>query len=210
MNPGLYVRLRYIHDDRDFVHNCIRLVTGGMGHVLIEFWLITKERPAQVFYFESIFKNDKRTKKNGVRGPIDIANVNEWLNRKPNRWFIVQPRQGFLPLTQEEAWKAMHHLMCACHTIHYAPTQIMQNAFAGLTGVYVHFGKGTDSKWTCSETVVRTVVPVEAWDYFNLANCRMDDIFPGGPKSREFGSLWHGVEAWLRKEKENENERVSS
>ena len=178
----LYWRLGYTMDEDSFVNRRIRYITKGPAHVFIHGYKAINGTAAEDFYFESIWTKDPATGKTGVRGPIPLSNVIDWRAADPdNRTIEYQPKDGYLPLTQDEAWDAWHRLNQAVRTVKYAPLQLVQNWMARRLGIYIHKGIGSTSKWTCSETPLRAgVIPARWWDIFNMLSLRADDMWPGG------------------------------
>lgn len=189
MNGKLYIRIGFTMDERSFVHKLIRRVTGGPGHVFIEFYMPAGE---ERFTYDCTTKRDELTGKNGVRGPRPVELWADWWEESPrSRNIYYLPAKGFLPLTQAEAWQAKVRLDHATHSISYAHLQLPQNWTASRTGVQMSWRHGSPSRWTCSEAPVRTVIPPRWWhllgrDYpelkchGGLCDLRADFIVPGG------------------------------
>jgi len=198
---GLYVRMGFCMDYGSIGHRVINRVTGGPGHVFVEF-LEKENGDNDRFTFDSTIQKDPRTKKNGVRGPLPISVWEDWYEEDPyNRHLYFIPVQYYLPLTQEEAYQALHRLTHAAHAIKYARLQLPQNWVANRTGIQMSWRQGSPSRWTCSETPVRAVIPPRYWHLIGpehpslqcqggMLDNRADFIVPGG---KSFMSLERGL-----------------
>jgi hypothetical protein len=202
----LYLRLLYPEDRSLLVSKAIRAMTGGSSHVAAEFWMVSEgsTRVSRV-YFESIAKVDSETHKSGVRGPIPSQKLVDWVAGKSTRHLVIQPApvfEGdittprFLPLTQDEAFKAWSLLESAVPTTGYARAQLAQNLLALLPGgLRFTWGSGSDTRWTCCETIVRgRVIPPRFWDHLHMDTITADELTPGGSS---IFSLYAGVARML-------------
>jgi len=168
------VKLAYTHDSKSLTNEAIRRVTGGPAHVVIAFI-----HHDETLYFESIWKKDPVTKKDGVRGPLPIMRIQNWLVEKPGRTIEWQPVDGYLPFSFEETEKMFADLCAAVHTVKYAKLQIVQNWISGRANIRISRGEGTRNKWTCCEAPVR-VFPLRFLDCLRIRSISADDFFPGG------------------------------
>jgi hypothetical protein len=200
MSAELYVRIGFTMDTRSPAHLLIRRVTGGPGHVFIEFYLPAED---ETFTYDCTSQVDAQTGKNGVRGPKPAEMWRMWWEEDPDNRdvYYVPGASAYLPLTQEEAWSAKMRLQHATHAIKYAHLQLQQNWVARRTGFQVSWRNGSPEKWTCSEAPVRTVIPPRYWYllgreypdlkcYGGLCDLRADFIVPGG---KSFMSLEAGL-----------------
>lgn len=176
----------------------ITQVTGGpFAHCFAVFY----PEQGRPMYFESIVKSwsqpETRKRKNGVRGPLLLDTVYEWLTRDiHNRRLHLQPMCGYLPFATTEVEAAYNTLAAAVHDIRYSPAQIFHNWLEQRLGLYWHWGRGSTRRWTCSETCIR-VVPSRYWHYYDLLNLRADNITPSGRRGM---SLFSGTEALIAAE----------
>lgn len=196
---SLYARLGFVMDWRSIGHWLIHRVTGGPGHVFIEFF--NPQEPERFFY-DSVIAKDPTTGKNGVRGPIDIDYWYQWRDTDPkHRDLYFVPENGYLPLEDSQVWDALVRLNHALHEIEYAKLQLPQNWLAGRTGIQISWRFGSPNRWTCSETPMRVLIPVEWWDLFGpqhpklkcrggMLDLRADFVVPGG---NSFMSLEEGA-----------------
>jgi hypothetical protein len=163
------------------ISKAIRRVTQGPSHVLIEVFEIDTAGRHHRYYFESIWKTDPATHKNGVRGPIPLEKLVEWVTAGSPACSLVEiPETGYLPLTQKEAAAAVQLLRDATHTIHYAPQQLLRN-FISKTGLRIGLGAGSEKRWTCCETPLRCrVLPPRLWDLVGAGDVLWDELWPGG------------------------------
>jgi hypothetical protein len=177
------MRIGFTADDRSFVSRAIQHVTGGRySHCLVIF----DQQDGEPIYFESIFKRDPATGKNGVRGPIPLYHVTDWVAEKPGRRFYTL---GPLPMTEQEVEGAYFRLAAAVHTIRYAPFQIIRNWIRSRIGLNLYFGLGSPYEWTCSETALR-VIPRRFAEYFDLGDHHFDYYAPSGHR---LPSVYDGV-----------------
>jgi len=188
------MRLGYLVDLNTTTGILIPRITGGLySHVIVIFLL---DDGSEV-YFESIWKKDETTQKTGVRGPLPISKIEEWMAEHPkDRQFDRQPKTGWLPLSDEEVERAYSMVMNAVNEIEYAKLQILQNWVERRLGVYIHIGNGSNKKWTCCEVPLR-ILPSRVWTYFSLLNYTADDFAPSGHNGP---SIMDGVSAWIMKE----------
>ena len=181
MDKSLYfLALGFTEDAALFTSKAIRRVTGGPSHVVVLVREISPNGRQESYYFESIAKADAVTHKSGVRGPIPLSRLSEWVDEKPSRSLLTVPDKGYLPLTQEEAADAVRRLRDAVPTTHYAHTQLGQNLLARI-GVRFSLGGGSDKAWTCCETPLRAgVLPPRWWGEVGMADVNADEFWPGG------------------------------
>lgn len=187
------MRMGYLVDLSTATGKLIPRVSGGMySHVIVEFL-----EGNNSVYFESIWKKDKDTGKTGVRGPIAMSKIHEWVSENPkNRHYHRQLKAGWLPLTVDEAEAAYNASCAAVHDIEYAKLQILQNWVERRLSLYIHIGKGSDKNWTCCELPLR-IFPSRVWKYFELLNYTADDFAPSGHNGP---SLMDGISAWIIEE----------
>lgn len=177
--PWLRMRWGLSSDTRTLFTRLYRQVTGGdYCHVFPIFY--TAE-PAEPIYFESIWKKDERTGKTGVRGPYPLSKVYDWAAAGQGRQFHTLPVVDYLPFTDDECEAAYKILAWAEHAITYAPLQIVQNWVAQRLRLHFHVGRGSRTRWTCSETCMR-VVPPRLWGWYGMLDSRADDVAPSGKK----------------------------
>jgi hypothetical protein len=197
-----YLKLNFTDDQELVTSKAIRRVTGGPSHVSVSVFEIADNGQHSRYYFESIGKRDKDTCKTGVRGPIPLTHLEEWLSDKPEtRRLQMVPNHGYLPLTPAEADFAVKNMRDAVPTIHYAHLQLGGNLLARF-GVRVTFGNGSPLTMTCCELPVRTrVLPSRFWAALGLDNVNADELWPGGSSRyslmagaqrvvREFGEIF--------------------
>ncbi len=170
------IRLGFTDDSSCIFNKTVRAITGGPGHVLVE---VTGVLPKPVI-FESVWKKDASTHKSGVR-MASLEKIQEWVAEKPEtRIYYTVPDREYLPLTQDEAQAAVAKLYDSVRTIHYAELQLVGNLLA-RAGVRLGFGGGSETRWTCCETVVRArVLPPRFWDLVGMDNINADELWPGG------------------------------
>jgi hypothetical protein len=174
-----------------------KITKSPYSHVVIIFSTDEDE-----IYFESFYKADKQTsKKNGVRGPMPLSDLEEWVAEDPDeRQLNIYPQVGYLPLTDHEVEAAYTELCKAVHHVYYAPVQIGLNLIAARLGWYLKRRRGSTDKWTCSETCVR-ILPPRVWGYFGLQNYNADDFAPAGtvlPSVLDRTRVWLANERALR------------
>jgi len=166
------VQLFYTADDRNPGSRVICIGTGGAySHIGVLFtaahgdmtnpvWKslmagidIAADPDGKIrFYYESIWKKDSVTGKNGVRGPIPFANLREWVRAGKKRRLEIQDLPG---LTAEDAFTAWQKAHRAVGHVRYAPCQIWWN-FRTLyfsTAIPIRFR--SPFTWTCVELPLR-------------------------------------------------------
>ena len=175
------MRIGYSVDADETVGQVICRVTGGpFSHTLIVFDDVDQTGLTGSFYFESISKRDPNTRKTGVRGPIPLVNLLDWQKENPGSRSIEF--SAHLPMDKDELKDAWRKLQAAKRRIKYAYLQCANNWIESRLGIYIHFGRKRGVKrWNCSETVIR-ILPSRFWIYFDLLDCRADDIVPSGSK----------------------------
>ena len=191
-------RFGFTADDSEMTTRLICRVTGGdYSHALIAFYPEDwRDETWEPFYFESVWKRDSVTGKNGVRGGMDlpVSKILDWQSESMDRRFVELPCEGFLPFTHAECVDMMNHLNWATHTVRYAPCQIISNWITQRIRLRIAVRFGSQQLWTCSETPIR-VMPSWAVDYYLHRSLSADDIPPSG---RKLESLYGGTEALLR------------
>ena len=182
----------YTTDRRTLVGRAVCYVTAGpWSHCLTIF-----RGMGEPFYFESIGKWDKTTGKTGVRGPIPLKNLQDWVGEAPGRSFATQPAgKATLPFAEAHC-EAVYDMLCeAVHDIGYAYLQCANNWLESRTGIYIHIGhKLSRRDWTCSELCTHCI-PSIWWKEYGLLYARADEIVPSG---NQLLSLWDGTKAVLR------------
>jgi len=173
------MRIGYSVDADETVSQVICRVTGGKyAHTLIVFDEVDQTGLKGSFYFESISKKDPTTGKTGVRGPIPLNNLLEWQKEKPESRSVEF--SAHLPVDKDEIKEVWRKLQVAKRVVKYAYLQCANNWIERRLGLYIHFGRKRGVKrWNCSETVIR-ILPCRFWIYFDLLDCRADDIVPSG------------------------------
>ena len=154
-------------------------------------------------YYESIWKKDPATGKDGVRGPVPFQHIVDWQAEKPHsREFVLQPEGAFLPLTSTEVWQTEARLRAAVSTIDYAHDQLLFNLLLGWTSWSLRHREGTPRDWTCAETPAR-VLPARCLPYFQCPPWCEDDMAPDGHR---LPSVWDAMERWMKAEGKNYGE----
>lgn len=177
-----FMQLGFTDDTANVFNKAIRLVTGGPAHALVIVLEVKPNGQHDRYYFESIVKVDKATHKNGVRGPVPLSNLMDWLAEKDTRSLVTVPEAGYLPITQDEARRAMAAMKAAVNTIHYAKVQLVSNLLAAVVKARITFGGGTSKKWTCCELPIRCrVLPSRFWELVGMDDVNADEFWPGGP-----------------------------
>ena len=134
------------------------------------------------FYFESIAKKDKYTRKSGVRGPYTFQKIVNWQNEKDGREF------GLFPVTaleKREMIALVHKLLAWTKTIKYPLQQLKWNWLTSRIRIGIPPSSRTPNKWDCSETVVRAfrdVAPDYAAETFGLGDWLFDEMAPSSGK----------------------------
>ena len=187
-----YLKLGFTDDSKSWLSSLTRKATGGPSHVSVHVFEVKPNGQHERYYFESILKTDASTHKTGVRGPIPLTNLLDWLTSAEGRMLVTVPDDGYLPLTQEEARAAVRALRDSVQLVHYARAQLLGNLLAALLKVRLTFGEGSPLRFTCCELPVRArVLPARFWDLLGLDNINADELWPGGPSRY---SLMAGVQ----------------
>lgn len=177
-----YLKLGFSDDSKSLVSKAIRRVTGGPSHVMVMVFEVKENGQHERYQFESFGKVDKDTHKTGVRGPVPLANLLDWLSSGEGRTLITVPEDGYLPLTNEEAREAVQNMRDAVPVIHYARAQLGGNFLAAVFKTRLTFGEGSPLRYTCCELPIRArVLPPRFWDLLGLDNVNADELWPGGP-----------------------------
>lgn len=171
------MRFGYTSDTTEIGTKIICRVTGGpYSHVFVDFL----DNDGQEVYFESLWKKDPTTGKDGLRGPMPLSNVVDWQAEDvAHRRLEMQPADGWLPLSQTEAQAAYDTMLSMVGRIRYAPGQLVQNWFGRRTGLFVRFGGGSRNAWTCSETCIYCL-PSRFWNCYEIPFFTADDQAPSG------------------------------
>lgn len=182
----------YTVDRGEFIPRLICRVTNGyFSHAFPIFY----PDDAPPFYFESVWKKDAVTGKNGIRGPLPLSKVHVWIAEDHRHAFALQPADPnqYLPFTPEEVQRAHKMAQAAVGTVRYASAQILRNLITQRLGIRISSAWGSPNRWTCSEFCVR-LIPGWAAKFFGWPNLTTDDIPPSGDR---FISLWTGTEDLL-------------
>lgn len=132
------------------------------------------------FYFESVSKKDVITKKSGVRGPLPLNKLCKWHHRSPktHKFMLLDihccNQEDMIPF-----------LITATSDIKYAFRQIWRNWLTFRWNKGTPLSKRSADKWTCSETVARTVAhadPKYAIRVLKVGKFLYDDYAPSSPK----------------------------
>lgn len=176
-----FLKLAFSDDASTFFSKMVRKVTGGPGHALVEVLEITDAGHREHYYFESVWRTDEVSHKDGVRGPLPLTKLVKWVNEKrPERSLVEVPAIGYLPLTPEEATRAVARMRDAVHTIRYARKQLLRNWVASF-GLRIGFGSGSPLAMTCCEMPLRCgVIPSRFWDLIDMRDVNADEVVPGG------------------------------
>lgn len=176
-----FLKLGFTMDTSALLSQSIYAVTGGPSHALIEVLEVTPAGRYERYYYESIWKVDPETGKDGVRGPVPIVNLLDWVaEKKADRSLVEVPEAGYLPLSSEEAAEAVRRLNEAVPVIRYARKQLARNLIA-RTGLRIARGAGSPTQWTCCETPLRThVLPPRWWAVVGVGDILFDETWPGG------------------------------
>jgi len=197
---GMKVQFVLTVDRKGLLSRLVRSASGGeFSHCLILFTTAKDEK----IYFESINKrcaNMGGKDKTGVRGPIPLERLEEWLGESTERRARYLPAYGrYLPFTEDECEYMYKFLCAAARVVSYAHLQIIKNWISLRTGVNLKIASGSHKTWTCSETCMR-VVPSRFWRYFDMLNYTADDVVPSGTR---LPSIETGVENMM-KDKRND------
>lgn len=186
------MRWGYTVDRTQALSRAICHITGGpFSHVFPIFYPDYGGAPV---YYESCWKQDAKTGRDGVRGPVALDHVIEWQQAAEHRLFALQPADGYLPFSPAQVRAAEQVVLSAVGRVRYARGQILQNWLAQRTGIRLAFRFGSTLAWTCSETCIR-LVPLEYWPHFRLPDLSPDDIPPTGER---LVSLWSGTQALIK------------
>ncbi len=108
------------------------------------------------FFFESVSKKDKVTKKSGVRGPYPLHVLCKWVHRSPKTH-----KFELVDINCLNVEDMIPFLVTATHRIQYAYRQIWRNWLTFRWKKGTPLAKRSALKWTCSETVARTIAHVD-------------------------------------------------
>lgn len=172
--------LNYSRSLNDPASDVIALTTGGYwSHVSMRFELDEVE-PQSIVYFESIWKTDPDTGKSGLRGPIPIANLEDWAKEDPHHKVYFQP---WLPVTPQEALEAYSFLMRHVPLVKYAKLQLAQNVHYALTGRWtIRRSNKPDLLWQCAETIGRALPLRIQRDFFGIGDAVFGMLVPSGTR----------------------------
>jgi hypothetical protein len=165
-----------------------RVTKGKYNHALIVFEL---DNGKQV-YFESYWHVDKTTGKTGLRGPVPIQELKDWVGKKKKRAFVIQ----WMPYGSSQSARAYQFLEEGVKTVEYPLGQIVSNARTMLFGSGMRLKKVTPYDWTCSETCARTVAhidPETAVKHLKVGDVLFDMIPPSGKHG-----LYEGMKKFMR------------
>lgn len=177
-----YLKLGFSDDRKSFFSRAIRAATGGPSHAMVMVFEVKPNGQHECYQFESIMKTDANTHKGGVRGPIPLSNLLDWVTAEEGRTLTTVPEDGYLPLSQPEAKIAVRNMRNAVHTIHYARAQLVSNFLAAVFKTRLTFGAGSQLRFTCCELPIRArVLPARVWDVMGLDDVNADELWPGGP-----------------------------
>lgn len=184
--------INYSRDLKEALNDGICLITGGYyPHCSVRF----EKDDGSVVYFESIFKTDKTTRKNGLRGPIPIQNLLDWKDESSFHKVYLQP---WLPVTSAQAKAAYDYLLAHVPLIKYASLQLGKNARYAITKRWTINRKGSANVWQCAETVGRALMVADASiviNFLGIGDVVLDMLVPSG--KRGIG-LFERTEAILR------------
>lgn len=176
MKMGLF----YTRKLGDPVSDSIALITGGYwSHCGVRF-LLDESEPESEVYYESVWKVDKDTGKDGLRGPIPMANLIEWAEEDPHNKLYCQP---WLPIELDKCLLAMGTLNEVVPQIRYAKLQLLKNARYALTKRWTINGTASKEHWHCAEVIGRTLLvaaPEIAIDRLDIGNVVVDMLTPSG------------------------------
>jgi len=199
------MKMRFVLvDTGGFVSWAIKSATGSdWPHVAVVY-----QQGESEYYYESMSNKVYVTnclgvtiRKNGVRGPLALQNLEEWVDREPKKRRIQYlPSDCWLPVSAEEAMRAHSILAEAAHRVRYPKAQILRNWLALRLNIHVQWGVGSSDKWTCSETCGRAVPP-RARHYFTMGVIPMDQLVPAGVR---LPSVESGVRNWMAAEARKE------
>jgi hypothetical protein len=142
------------------------------------------------FYFESVSRKDAITKKSGVRGPYPLHQICKWHHENPKTH-----KFELLNINCDNIDSMIPFLITATREIKYAYGQIWRNwlTFRWRKGTPLH--KRSSDKWTCSETVARTVAHADgkfAVRVLKLGEFLFDDYAPSSSKGAGLYELLKG------------------
>ena len=129
------------------------------------------------FFFESIWKKDKRTGKTGVRGPYPFRKLARWKGVSTKRKLHIQD----LPLTSDEAIDMIPFLCNAVIEIKYARKQLYFNWKQMRFGMGIALKKRTPKHWTCIETMLMAIAyvnPALAISVLKIGHYLFEEIPP--------------------------------
>lgn len=127
------------------------------------------------FYFESIHAKDERTGKNGVRGPYSFTKILAWEMQSEHH------KLDILDINCNNIGGMIPFLYKATQDINYARYQIWRNWLSFRLGYGIPVQARSREKWTCSETVVRTVREFDrdyAVDVFDIGEYLLEEYPP--------------------------------
>lgn len=141
-------------------------------------------------YFESIWKIDPGTGKTGLRGPIPIGNLLDWIDVSPGNHIA---KAQLIRITPEDTRRAYNKLISNVGYITYAKFQIALNFLSVNFPLTLGPRFATANKWTCSETLAR-VLPAELQvNSLHIGQVTYDFVVPAGHK---LPSVKAGIEDW--------------
>jgi hypothetical protein len=185
--------LTFIADMSDAGSWAIRSAIGGpFSHCLVRFYSDAGTLGEETVYFESIWKTDKETGKNGLRGPIPIERLTEWQDEDTANHVVYH--QPWLPVTDLEAMRAYQYLEAYVPKIKYAKLQLAKNGIYAATGLWLIRRTGTQKHWQCAETCGRAL-PARLWPALGIGDVVFDMLVPSG---RRGIGLFELTEAILR------------
>ena len=183
-----FCSVKFVRDDADPYSIAITKATSGVAyHCVLSF-----QEPHGEEYFESLQKVDAATHKEGVRGPIPLSHLEEWVAAKPSRHLLSV---GPLPMTQDEIAQARAVCEWAVPRIGYDEVQCFRNWLHLVGHLIIRFGQyGSRKAWTCSEMCARALPSRFTTQYLYLGDLLYDLIVPSSAKAAglyEALRLWH-------------------
>lgn len=125
-------------------------------------------------YWESVWKVDPITGKNGVRGPVDLRNVIEW--QKADAHHRELDLREFDSVTPPA--RSIDRWCCAVPDIRYAPIrQLIGNLRHALRGIGISVP--SPDRWQCAEAIARANAE-HAAAHWGLGDLLFDHYTPAG------------------------------